>query len=328
MAIKTETFNLCKYIKTISIRNDLQSIINDLTFGEKGQFGYHARKQHAQFMGYLIVDEKRALLEDRLPTKLPALSPEYILLIRKGHSIIKHINSICSSIIIDNIPNLECCLDPYSLFPYPGYQQNVSDVLDNQTIQPLVNAFQNSKPVKEIVNQTKKLTGGSFQKNFFEGVIEIKRRIDEAGVHKTPKNFNESNRQLQEGSAEHSLLTLIYACISARAILSNIDQLIFQAILFDKLTVLDSDKIINIENWTGTTIGRGMTLLTQLGPSGVLMEPASIALIKFEYNGEKVDEIGLVTSVSFRMNHQTGSDESISLRLLDNDLNPYSNLLK
>jgi hypothetical protein len=72
MNIKTETYNICKEIKKIELRNQVKDLINELnksseqdrgTDNDRSYYGYVARNQNAQFMGYLLVDEKREEIE-------------------------------------------------------------------------------------------------------------------------------------------------------------------------------------------------------------------------------------------------------------------------
>ncbi|MEI6102083.1 MAG: hypothetical protein WCP73_09610, partial [Eubacteriales bacterium] len=118
MDLITATFNLCKSFSKLPISADLRELILDLNmFGEgkevnRSDIGFLARKQNAQFYGYLFIDEKRDTLVE-FYKKLPVITPKEKDMLLKGHSILTVLNELCLKELRIKYPNLSAALNPY-----------------------------------------------------------------------------------------------------------------------------------------------------------------------------------------------------------------------
>ena len=96
MSLKNITFNLCKEIKKLDWRNSIKNLIFNLNHRnssgngqDRSQFGYLARNQYIQFLGYLNINERRSELEKQnMPYQIPELLENEKELIQKAHLLI------------------------------------------------------------------------------------------------------------------------------------------------------------------------------------------------------------------------------------------------
>lgn len=332
MNIKTETYNMCKEIKKIELRNRVRGLIDELNISSKknkgasndrSEYGYIARNQNAQFMGYLLVDEKREEIEKNSPSKVPEIELEEKELLKKAHYIIKYLNVKLTHSIVERVPHLKSTLNPYSQFSYPEFTIDITQIIDISTFDSLIEAVSNCNVIKNINNTPNKLTQNIPSEKYLDPVLAFIKKIERYGVHNTPEDFKDLN--FREDSSEYILNKLLFSLMSFRKILENINQLIYQAFFMDKLVVLNDNNIINILENNTHMIGQGLTILIQ--PIGREIFTNSRDIILVRHNFSNINELCVVEGETISFNIELGNQIEFKLRTVDDNLNPYFGLI-
>lgn len=337
MSIKKEAYLLCKEIQKLSFREEIRNLINDLnkctdkTIGtekDRSRFGSYAKRQMAQFMGYLIVDKKRGIIENSNMLKVPVISDNERELLKKSNFLINYICKICVSRVIEFIPNLAEILDPYIRFSYPSYDIDIEEIIDIKYLQPLKVAFNENILIKNIYNTPIELSRKIDSKKYLGAVLGFTKKIYDCDVNESPREFDDLVFKNIVGSNEYILSKLLFSIMCIREILLVIAQMIYQAILNEKLFVLDNNNVFNISEQNAHLIGNGITLLSQPRGNEIFCNPRDLILLKIELNNYKIDTLCLIQKIVLTIKKDFGETQEFSLRVLDDDLNPFNNLLK
>ena len=331
MNIKTETFNICKEIKKIELRNQIKDLINELNKSSKqnigtdrSYYGEIARNQNTQFMGYLLVDERREEIEKDRPSKVPEIELEEKELLKKAHYIIKYLNEKLTHSIVERVPNLKSTLNPYSQFTYQEYSLDITQIIDIGIFDNLIEVVNNCNVIENIDNTPNKLIQNIPYKTYLGPVLAIIKRIERYGVHNTPEDFKYLN--FKEDSPEYILNKLLFLLMSFRKILENINQLIYQAFFMDQLVVLDNNNIINILENNTHMIGQGLTILIQpIVAREIFTNSGDIILVK--HNFSNINKLCVVEGENISINMELGNQIEFKLRTVDDNLNPYFGLI-
>lgn len=330
MNIKTETYNICKEIKKIELRNQIKDLINELNKSseqnrgsDRSYYGEVARNQNAQFMGYLLVDERREEIEKNRPSKVPEIELEEKELLKKAHYIIKYLNEKLTHSIVERVPNLKSTLNPYSQFSFQEYSLDITHIIEIGTFDNLIEVVSNCNVIKNIDNTPNKLIQNIPYEKYLGLVLAIIKRIERYGVHNTPEDFKYLN--FEEDSPEYILNKLLFLLMSFRKILENINQLIYQSFFMDKLVVLNDNNIINILENNTHTIGQGLTILIQPIAREILTNSGDIILVK--HNFTNINKLCVVEGENISFNTELGYQIEFKLRTVDDNLNPYFGLI-
>ena len=103
-----------------------------------------------------------------------------------------------------------------------------------------------------------------------------------------------------------------------------LNELIFQAILVDKLPVFNNNNVLNYESVTTHLGGTGIAMLCQ--PDDLDID-IGLVLIKDPTVNIPVD-LCRIEAIKVENSNELGDVGYVSVRLLVEYLNPYSNLLK
>ena len=332
MSIKTETYNICKEIKKIELRNRVKGLIDELNISSKqnkgasndrSEYGYIARKQNAQFMGYLIVDEKREEIEKDSPSKVPEIELEEKELLKKAHCIIKYLNEKLTHSIVERVPHLKLTLNPYSQFSYPEFTIDIKQIIDIGIFDNLIEAVSNCNVIKNINNSLNKLIQNNPSEKYLGVVLAFINKIESYGVNNTPEGFK--NLNFKKDSPEYISNKLLFLLMSFRKVLENINQLIYQAFLMDKLVVLNDNNIINILENSTHMIGQGLTILIQPNAREICTLPGDLILVR--HNFSNINNLCVVEEENLSFSMEIGNQIEFKLRTVDDNLNPYFGLI-
>ncbi len=327
MNIKDCCFKLCKQIWDLESRDSIREFILSLdkADNDKNYFGYYAKKQCSQFMGYLIVDYKREEINGESIIKIPNISSSELNLIKKGHSIISYLNKKLISIFENRFKNITKILDPYCIYNYPNYEIDINELLDITIFNDLIAAFENS-PLVKIINKTPtEFLIRIPEEQYIESVFFFYDKIDDYGVHESPPDFNELHMLVSKNSPEKHLTISILCLMSLRKIITNIDQLLYHAFLSNKLVTINNDNAISIVKDTHHMIGDGLTILVQPNGDEVLTQPGDMLLVTLE--DTNITQLGILEKYNLNFNQNSGQTMEFDLRIVDNNLNPYYGLL-
>lgn len=334
MTIQQSCYNLSKKIWELPIISSVRSVIESLNKVEKedigsikdrGLFGYVARKQGAQFMGYLIADHKRDDYEKKNQMKLPDITGDELVIIRKAHAIIQNLDMILVADITEKIKNLKKALNPYSLYNYPHFEYNINDLVDISIFDEIIEVFSNCELIKRIKSIPIVIAEKVTEEHYMSTVYTFIKKIESYGVHETPRDFDEF-ALLKKGNQDvRSITELLLLVMSLRKIITNINQFIYQAFLYDKLVVLNEDNIINVLHNNRHLIGNGLSILIQPSGNELLTELGDIVLVRLEESN--INTLGVVEGLKNSFSQEFGQTMEFSLRSIDENLNPYHGLV-
>jgi len=327
MSVIDATFNLCKEMKKLQIFDQARKLLKELRESNPGGrdrsfFGQTAEQGHIQFLGYLLLDESKDKINQKLNAlEIENLQPEEKLLILKCHLFIHNLNNKCIELFKPNNKILDICLNPYFRYPYSLPKRNIDKEFHDVYLQvdKLLAEIKQIKDYHRIFNYPYKVFTKSPRTVFAEATATFEDRINESGVHASPPDFYELERNSDKNSHEYKLNQLFNSMVSFRGILRNIDQLIYQNIRYEKLYVLNEDCIIDVKNTSNHLTGRGQTILSQPSEGFSMSLPGQIVLVN--YGNKK--KFCVVHKYSFSFNHETGMLEEFGLRELDSNLSMY-----
>lgn len=117
---------------------------------------------------------------------------------------------------------------------------------------------------------------------------------------------------------------MFMSMISARKVISNIDQLIYQALLKDKPVVLNLDNVVKIKNHNYHAISEGLSLVVQPISDELFTDINDILLVDIKgVEHLNIHKWCTVEGSQMSMSKETGCTKTFNLRVLDENLNPF-----
>jgi hypothetical protein len=200
---------------------------------------------------------------------------------------------------------------------------DITQIIDIGTFDNLIEVVSNCNVIKNIDNTPNKLIQNIPSEKYLGPVLAFIKKIERYGVHNTPEDFKDLN--FKEDSPEYILNKLLFSLMSFRKILENINQLIYQAFLMDKLVVLSDNNIINILENNTHMIGQGLTILIQPIAREIFTILGDLILIR--HNFSNINELCVVEEENISFNMELGNQIEFKLRTVDDNLNPYFGLI-
>ena len=338
MTFRNSIFDLCNQLKKKEEVSQLKELLFKLNIcPEKGEFlnrsdfGYIARRYNNQFHGYLFTDDNiDSFKKDSTFNNLSKLSEDERSIIECGHYTIQMFIDECLNDLKTMFPNIDRILNPYSR--YKAINQSASTpIIEKDKLADAISSFKNSPVYKAIVSSTigeylKKIS----EEQYFQMVelmsIEINKSF--GTVSKDIKEFAMRYTAMQRQPQDVLFKDVCYL-ISLREMLSVAAQLLFTAMVGEDLVVLDNDNIISIEENSFNVVYQYVTVLAQdLVPVSNVELIGGVVLIKCELpDGHTIKEFGTVKKTTMNLNVDTGLTTRLSFAILDEHLNPISNLI-
>lgn len=334
MSIKGECFNTAKKIWELELTSQVRKLLTDLnstsedksnTLGDRSHLGYIARRQRAQFMGYLIVDYKRDYINEKSGDNIPNISDKEREILKRANFILSYINKKSVENITDAIPNLTSTLSIYSNFEYPDYEYKIEELINVSDFLPLIESIKECEITKNILNSPREFACSIPSDSYLGASMEFNTRLQRKGVHEVPQDFVDLN--FDKNSPEFIARNLILSAMCLRQTLKNVATLLFQAFQIDRLPMLNENNIINIENYNSNLVGKGLTIAIQPNGVEILTDVEDLILYKFKFHQEQEEGICLVEGLSTSFSQDYGWVQKYKLRVLNDNLNPYFNLI-
>ena len=331
MSILSEAYDLIKTFKESPHRQMLKSLLDTLTFTKSGeqntdndrsQLGYFARHQYLQTLGFLLLDETQ------LPISLPKLTQEEKALIGAFHSQLVSLNVKCVSNVVNKLPLIIEAVNPYSEYKDFSFESNTDIVFfDEEKVGKLAQAFSGHPgidgAIKSVPNDIRQINSDIYVK----GVAELKKRLHVAGVHDSPKELVQISFSRDSNDQNLILFRHLVSLVTIRTSLELLNQLLFQAAQFERLTIFDEENVIKILNNTINVVGQGVTLAYQIDARNFIIDPNDLVL----FNGSIIDRdkilLGWVQDTNISFSEESGNIGELSVWLLDENLNPFSGLV-
>ncbi len=326
MSIRSDAYAMCKNVWTSPSRDRLKSVIKKL---QASEFGYLARGQHAQILSFLIIDQRKTELEKKMqPLHIIPLEDEDRILLAKAHKNIVQLNMKCIAPLAAELPQCVKAVDPYRKFKYEPSETPDGDILSEEVLVKMASSFYEHSAVKAVIQNGKSATIKMAEDKYVEAVSIFYETLIKAGVYNAPNDiikimFSQNENSLQRRIARH-----ITALTCIQASLSVLDQLIYQAILSNKLPVLDKNNIIEIGQMSNNLVGNGLSLLYQPSEQLFMADIYDIVLVKSETFDLPLGQLWQVEAVHYEYSQEFGSNEELTLREVDENLNPFGHLLK
>lgn len=324
MSLKEATFSACRSLKDSPVREELSSAVINTNFSG---FGQAVRTLGLQFFGVLLVDQNRHAYEIKLET----VPPEMIALFAFAHQSIVELNQECVRPIVEAIGNAHLAIDPYSEFILEK-QIPVSDqrIFDPDSTFNLLTQFHLHPAISVAIDSFNTCNEIVTAEHFYNDVIRYRNQLTEHGPMHEPEWLDSYQRSSGAGPERmHNRLMLALLCI--RESLRNMDQLLFQSAIFDKLIKFDSNNLIDLSSTYSNGSGSCLGIVFHNGNFDVLHSMTfnslnRIVLIEGAY-GTDGNRLARVESYSGSLGVSNAPNYA-ELRLLDDNLNPFPGLLR
>lgn len=107
-----------------------------------------------------------------------------------------------------------------------------------------------------------------------------------------------------------------------------INQILFQAILHDKLGVLDNDNVVSQKKHFANIIGRGISVEYVPTTSIGFAEPGEVLLLDMQPPAHPIHALCVLEELQMQMSQDSGLLNKASLRVLNESLCPYESLFE
>jgi hypothetical protein len=329
----TATFNLCNTFTKLPISADLRDLLLDLNmFGEgkevnRSDIGFLARKQNAQFYGYLFIEEKRDTLIE-FYKKLPQITPREKELLLKGHSIMTVLDDLCLKELRIMYPNLSTALNPYGHMRSALRVQrvDVSDCIDKREYLETASAFKNTVEHRYLMShpcaaEIKRMT----ESEVLKVVNTVGSKIADCDIHSAPTNILDFKTFVQHDSRQYHIFKFFVTVLAMREMLANMNQVLYKALIGEPFMVLNNENMLNLEKYTKNVLGESFTVLFR--PSDIPYDcMGNIVLMDCQMSGNlHLHKFCRVEGTSLSFSRKAGT-MLFKMREVNQSLNPFYNL--
>lgn len=326
MSIRDEAYGLCKAIGISPARKLVHDLILSL---KNGMLEYYGHEEHAQFLGYLMVDQERArFAEGPHPLQIPPLKDEQRQLLAAIHNRIVQLNKQCVSPLVDALPLCAKAVDPYNLYDYKVPSEFIEiDLLKPEDTSSLVRSFHAHSQIATVIESSKAVSSDITEDGYKDDVLKMTNELYGEGPLKTSEWLDRIFHYESKTSPYRTFVRHLAALASIRESLRTLNQLIRQKISFDKLAKLDEDNIITHGPYVLSTAG--IPIVYQNAGYMFVAEKDDLILAKNMaltsrplqlWRIEKLDP----AIIAF----PPGEPRYVELRAIDENLNPYGSLVR
>lgn len=326
MSIRDEAYKVCKGIGSSPSRK----IVHDLILSLKnGMIEYYGHEEHAQFLGYLMVDQERArFAEGPHPLQIAPLEDEQRQLLAAIHNRIVELNRQCVLPLIDALPLCAKAVDPYNLYDYKGPSEFMEiELLKPENTGSLVQSFHAHPQIEIAIESSKAISPDITEDGYKNDVLKMTNELYGEGPLKISEWLDRIFLHESLTSPHRTFVRHLAALASIRESLRTLNQLIRQKISFDKLAKLDEDNIITYGSYV-------------VSPAGI---PVVYQNAGYMYFAEK-DDLILAKNMALTsrplqlwriekldpaiLAFPPGEPRYVELRAIDENLNPYGSLVR
>ena len=335
MTIQQAAFEMCRHIRTSPQTEPLRKLLTTPSDPMEDRPSFVMNQGgtlNHQFFGYLFVDEELPQLFGQLPPALlgQRLSQEEHSLLMWAHCEIQSINRLCLKPLIDVDLSYFAITTPYN-----DLESSISCPADppkwvtGPPLADLLEAFANH-PARVLALETlPAIASASISEvDLTRAVLRLSTELKNAGPMEAPEGFMQAIFHPPNEDLARAVLFHVGSLVSLRASLSSLNQLLFQAALYDTLPTFSSDNLIDIQGPTRHAAGSGTTVLCQPHDKLRGLSAASIFYFDSPFDDEmrKALTSGLFRAQGFtlKMSQENGTTFGFPLWKLDDHLCPYS----
>lgn len=326
MSIRADAYAMCKSVWTSPSRDSLRSVIKKL---QASEFGYLAQGQHAQILGFLVIDQRKTNIEKKMQfLHIIPLEDQDRILLSAAHKSIVQLNIRCIAPLAIDLPQCVKAIDPYGKFRYELPQTLGGDILSEEVLAKMAISFNEHPAIKVATQSAKSSAIKMADEKYIEAVSVFYDTLIKAGAYDAPNDIF----SIMVGQSRDSLQRIIVRHITAltciRASLSILDQLIYQAILSNKLPLLDQNNVTEIGQMSNNFVSNGLSLSYQPSEQLFRVNVHDLVLVKIETPRLPLGQLWHVEAIHSEFSQEFGSLNELTLREVDENLNPFSHLLE
>ena len=336
MSLRSDTYKLCKKVSSSRHRSEIKSLIWDLNHAtedeiksgqHRSSFGFAARQIRAQALGYLVVNrDKDSLAKDYPPLRwTTGLTNDEVLLLAGTHQQLADLDQFCLKPLTENHPQFLPAVDPYHRYGYQ-FPDEVTEVelFSREEKEIISDSFMQHPAFKIIFDSMEVAQKSMLDDQLIKAVNGLEIKLLQAGPLHTPKDLSYLANIPEANAPERLTFRFFSALLCLRASIDILNELIFQAILVDKLPVFNNNNVLDYESVTAHLGGIGIAVLCQ--PDDIDMD-IGLVLVKDPTLTIPVD-LCRIEAIKVENSNELGDVAYVLVRLIDENLNPYGNLLK
>lgn len=327
MSIRDDACQLCTMVMKSPSREQVGDFIRRLNGTE---LGYIARKLNAQALGYLLVDQDREKLEN-IPIlgQIPPLDDQERQLLGGFHFQLVQLNKQCVSPLIAELHDCSKAIDPYNRFKYrTSIDTHEGDVLIQKAINGMATSFHKHPAISVALDSYKAFGHKITESKYTESVCQLTDKILKEGVFKAPNDLTQIIFTENPDTPYRLIARHLIALLCVRASLAILDQMVYQAMLSDRLLLLAEDNIINIEGPSQHLVGSGLSVIYQPDQLASFVNLFDLVIVKCMSSHIPIDKLCRVEGIHFEYSKEFGHTIKVDLRVIDENLNPFGSLLE
>lgn len=326
MNIRDAAFQLCKAVSGTLSRKQITDLNDKIHNGMVIHFG---DQEHAQFLGYLMVNQERArYAEGPYPFNFPGLEDEQQQLLAAAHSRFTELNAQCVAPLAEALPNTIRAINPYSRYNYKTPTEFVEiDLLTDENISNMASSFHGHPQIAIAIESSRILSPHITAEVYHNDVLKMVGELEKEGPLKTPEWLRRVCRAEKHDSPHRTYIRHLAALASIRESLRTLDQLVFQKIFSEKLVVLDDDRIIAYGPYVSGT--DSMAIIFQNAGLALFLSEDDIILAQLMALSSASPQLCKVEKLDPQIFHfPPGNPRYIEVRAIDEHLNPYGALVE
>ena len=334
-----EIFDLCKVLSSMNQFNDLRNTLASLRF-TKSDSVLDPKKDvcnngillRAEFYGLLLAYQNKLTSFPEVAAERIALTEKEFTDISYGYCYISRFIELCLEDISKHNHTIGEMLSPYS-FLKPIVDTPTFDI-DTSIMDSAVNAFKDSSVYHGLMDTNLLMVFSNVPDETIRSLIgALYRDIIQAPMDTVSNDIlafkvrEQSYKPNQQVNPVDALQIISFKLLALREMLSAAASLLYDAILGSPLVVIDENCLIDIGKNASNTIYSYKTILIQGGIVCPFNDVLNVVFLLTINNAKtKIHEFGRARSSTFSFTKGNGETTKLSFCVLDEELNPISNL--
>ena len=324
MSIKKKTFELCKSVWASADRKSVQDLFNHSEQRAYWQqFSYFAKqvsRYDFQFYSYLYLDEQRGSFSKS--HAIPILPAKDRSLLASAHRQLLKLNVMCLAPLVHVSAACTDVFSPYYKYaPMDINEGEEIEIFDKKIASELAAQFHDHPALKIVLMNSKNLPLLASHPRYRQEIQELIDSLIDSGARKLPADIEKI--LLSDNNHGNEEFFHYAAAVGVITSLTVINQLLFQAVLAEKLAKFDSDNCMSMH----ITFGRGISLVHQSQLLELVVEPNDIVLVENIW-GDKGNYLCRIENTTMSpFPAEFGTTGRAEMRIIDDNLNPYNRLL-
>ena len=342
MAFRNRMFEFCNLLKDSELRHEISKTIKSISKTKDDGDIYQSTipmalgSQRLQFFGYLLIDEKidEEIKQEQIFKNIKHLTAEERNIMEIGHMLI--LSFIDKA--LEDIKNFSKTIARV-IHPYYGYDKlrffdkNIKDIpIKESDLEKYTRSFRMSSLSRAIKSSQEWNFIKELSEDELYGLLEvIKRDINKVAFKDVPEFLREFSLKKFSGQGDSTQLMMeqILTLFAIRETIELAIQMIFTTLCGKDLIVFDNDNIITIDEDFSNTMTEGLTIFSVDSIMGLDRIVGNLALVTCSQGEDfKIKKFGRIDEVKVNFLHEEGDTLKCKIRVIDENLNPYFNLMR